>query len=71
MPANVQKKAAAKVSTVQTLQSSMGITGPKKLPGGGAGRQTLQESLGVGNSGSGRTATAIGRNHLRKAMRLG
>ena len=71
MPANVQKKAAAKVNTVQTLQASMGITGPKKLPGGGAGRQTVQESLGVGNSGSGRKATKIGRNHVRDAMGLG
>lgn len=70
MPRNVSQKAAAKVNTVQTLQSSLGITGPKRVPGGGAGRQTIQESLGVGNAGSGRKAPKIGKNHVRDAMGL-
>lgn len=70
VPVNVQKKAAARVNTVQTLQKSLGIQGPGKLPGGGAGRQTLQESLCVGNSGKKRTATKVGRNHVRDAMGL-
>lgn len=65
---NAQKKMAAKPNTVQTLQSSLGIRGPSKKSGNGAGRQTLQESLGI--SGGRRTATPIGRNHLRKAMEL-
>lgn len=70
MPANVSQKAGAKVNTVQTLQTSLGISGPKNLPGRGAGRQTLPESLAVGNSGSKRKATKIGRNSLRDSMGL-
>lgn len=70
MPANVSQKAKAKASTVQTLQTSLGIQTPKTLPGRGAGRQTVQESLAVGNSGHKRTTTKIGRNHLRDSMGL-
>jgi hypothetical protein len=70
MPVNVQKKADARVNTVQTLQRSLGIQGPGKLPGKGACHQTLQESLAVGNSGRKRTATKIGRNHVRDSMGL-
>ena len=70
MPANVSQKAAARVNTVQTLQTSLGITGPKNLPGRGAGRQTVQESLCVGNSGRGRKGPKIGKNHVRDAMGL-
>lgn len=69
MPANVAKKAAAKVNTVQTVQKSLGIQGPKGLPGGGAGRQTLAESLGTGSKMR-RTTTKVGRNHLRDSMGL-
>ena len=68
MPINAQKKMACKPNTVQTLQTSLGISGPSKKSGNGAGRQTIQESLGFG--GGKRTATPIGRNHLRKAMEL-
>jgi hypothetical protein len=69
MPANVSQKAKAKVSTVQSLQSSLGIQGPSALPGRGAGRQTIPESLGLGRTAK-RTATKIGRNHLRDSMGL-
>jgi hypothetical protein len=69
MPANVAKKAAAKPNTVQTVQSSLGIQGPKNLPGSGAGRQTIPESLGLGRTGR-RTKTKVGRNHLRDSMGL-
>jgi hypothetical protein len=48
----------------------MGIQGPKGLPGRGSGRQTVQESLRVGNSGKGRKAPKIGRNHVRDSMGL-
>ena len=69
MPANVSQKAAARVNTVQSVQKSLGIQGPKGLPGSGAGRQTLPESLGLGRTGK-RTATKVGRNHLRDSMGL-
>ena len=69
MPANVQKKAAMRPNTVQTLQSSLGIQGPKTKSGNGSGRQTIPESLGLGRVGK-RTATKIGRNHVRDAMGL-
>lgn len=70
MPANVSQKATARVNTVQTLQTSLGVQGPKALPGRGAGRQTLPESLAVGNPGASRKATKIGRNHVRDSMGL-
>ena len=71
MPVNQRQKAKMKGNTVQTLQASLGISGPSKRTGNGAGRQTLQESLGVGNAGHKRTATKVGRNHLRDSMGLG
>ena len=69
MPSNQRSKAAQGVNTVQTVQTSLGIQGPKNLPGRGTGRQTLPESLGLGRVGK-RTATKIGRNHVRDSMGL-
>ena len=69
MPANVSQKAKARVNTVQTLQTSLGITGPKSLPGRGAATQTLVDSLKTGQTMK-RKATKIGRNSLRDSMGL-
>lgn len=69
MPVNVSQKAKARVNTVQTLQTSLGITGPKSLPGRGAATQTLADSLKTGQTMK-RKATKIGRNSLRDSMGL-
>ena len=71
VPANQRQKARLKGNTVQTLQTSLGISGPSKRTGSGAAKQTLHESLRVGNSGHKRTAPKIGKNHLRDSMGIG
>lgn len=71
MALNQHNKARTGSPTVQTLQASMGIQGPKGRPGLGTGRQTLAESLSLGQTHKRNAKDITGKGRIRKSMRLG
>lgn len=55
--------------SLKTVQTSMGISSGKRSATG-TGRQTIQESLSLGNKGPRRKLVNFGKSHLRDSMEL-